>query len=93
LPAPAGLKEFLTMLGSLPGAGVWPETLDGVRAVRRAVEALLPESTGEPAAGPDTAAAPRPLTGSVCLDLAITDPDRAAGRPPRRASGPPWDMR
>ncbi|MEU6088434.1 WhiB family transcriptional regulator [Streptomyces sp. NPDC047085] len=74
-PALASLEQLVTMLMSLPGTKARPEMLQEVRAVREAVEALLPEDAEDPAA-PDAAALPlpRPLTGSVSLDLATTDP-------------------
>jgi hypothetical protein len=78
-PTLVSLEQFVTMLTSLPGTDARPEMLHEVRAVREAVEALLPEGTEDPA-DPDAVTFPSPLTGSVSLELATTDPVTALRR-------------
>jgi hypothetical protein len=68
LPALASLEQFVAMLVCLPGSEVRPETLGEVRAVRAAVASLVPEDGG------DTVTRPRPLSGSISVELATQDP-------------------
>ncbi|MEV5873618.1 WhiB family transcriptional regulator [Streptomyces sp. NPDC052101] len=69
LPALASLEQFVAMLVCLPGSEVSPETLGEVQAVRAAVASLVPEEDGD-----HTAARPRPLSGSISVELATKDP-------------------
>lgn len=82
LPALTSLEQLLALLTCLPG-GTDP-ALDAprdLRAVREAVESLIPDGTGAPE---DAEGAPlppgRPLTGSVSVELATTDPVAALRR-------------
>ncbi|WP_051865938.1 type IV toxin-antitoxin system AbiEi family antitoxin domain-containing protein [Streptomyces griseus] len=77
LPALISLETLVTMLTRVPGGDVTPEALREVRAVRTAVESLLPEGAVSPQEA-DTS--PRALTGSVSLELATSDPVTALRR-------------
>ncbi|MFF3328766.1 WhiB family transcriptional regulator [Streptomyces sp. NPDC002888] len=77
LPALTSLEQLVAMLMSVPGGEVTSDTVREVRAVRTAVESLLPESTAAPE---EADASPRTLTGSVSLELATTDPVTALRR-------------
>lgn len=77
LPALTSLEQLVTMLMSVPGGEVTPDTVHEVHAVRTAVESLLPEGTVSPEEAEPSS---RTLTGSVSLELATTDPVTALRR-------------
>ncbi|MDT0573117.1 WhiB family transcriptional regulator [Streptomyces sp. DSM 3412] len=82
LPALTSLEQLVTMLACMPGgADPATEAPRDLPAVREAVESLLPDN---PAAPSDADGAPlpprRPLTGSVSVELATTDPVAALRR-------------
>ncbi|WP_333740776.1 WhiB family transcriptional regulator [Streptomyces sp. IBSBF 2806] len=80
LPTLDSLEQLATMLVSVPGGEIAPETPDTVRAARKAVEALAPRDAQDRAAvSPDTSPL-RALTGSVSVELATTDPVTALRR-------------
>jgi hypothetical protein len=80
LPTLDSLEQLATMLVSVPGGEIAPETPDTVRAARKAVEALAPRDARDRAAvSPDTSPL-RALTGSVSVELATSDPVTALRR-------------
>ncbi|WP_329412069.1 WhiB family transcriptional regulator [Streptomyces sp. NBC_00704] len=77
LPTLDSLEQLATMLVSVPGGEIAPETPDTVRAARKAVEALAPQDARDRASvAADASSPPRALTGSVSVELATTDPVR-----------------
>lgn len=82
LPALTSLEQLVAMLTCMPGdADPATEAPRDLPAVREAVESLLPDNAEAPS---DADGAPfpprRPLTGSVSVDLATTDPVAALRR-------------
>ncbi|MFJ9964073.1 WhiB family transcriptional regulator [Streptomyces avermitilis] len=94
LPALVSVEQLAAMLTTVPGGGVTSETLLDIRKVRVAVTSMLPEGSAGPGDGSGDAAgaertgrggtvpvAPhRALTGSVCVELAMSDPVAALRR-------------
>ncbi|MGW7045310.1 WhiB family transcriptional regulator [Streptomyces avermitilis] len=94
LPALVSVEQLAAMLTTVPGGGVTSETLRDIRKVRVAVVSMLPEGAAGPDDGSGDAAdaertgrggtvpvAPhRALTGSVCVELAMSDPVTALRR-------------
>ncbi|MFI5819558.1 WhiB family transcriptional regulator [Streptomyces rishiriensis] len=80
LPTLDSLEQLATMLASLPGGEIAPETPDTVRAARKAVETLAPHDAQDCAAASPGVSPPRALTGSVSVELATTDPVTALRR-------------
>ncbi|MGQ4402710.1 WhiB family transcriptional regulator [Streptomyces hayashii] len=80
LPTLDSLEQLATMLASVPGGEIAPETPDTVRAARRAVEALAPRDAQDCAAASPGPSPLRVLTGSVSIELATTDPVTALRR-------------
>ncbi|WP_236068055.1 WhiB family transcriptional regulator [Streptomyces brasiliscabiei] len=82
LPALTSLEQLLALLTCLPGgADPAPETAWNLAAVREAVASLLPEGSGTPESAEGAPLPPqRPLTGSVSVELATTDPVAALRR-------------
>ncbi|MEE1763846.1 WhiB family transcriptional regulator [Streptomyces sp. SP18BB07] len=81
LPALTSLEQLVAMLTCMPGGDTGPEAPHDIPAVREAVESLLPDH-GEAPSDADGAPLPprRPLTGSVSVELATTDPVAALRR-------------
>ncbi|MFJ1668085.1 MULTISPECIES: WhiB family transcriptional regulator [Streptomyces] len=82
LPALTSLEQLVALLTCMPGgADTAPESPRDLPAVRKAVESLLPDDADAPE---DAEGAPlppgRPLTGSVSVELATTDPVAALRR-------------
>ncbi|WP_405895116.1 WhiB family transcriptional regulator [Streptomyces sp. NBC_00104] len=82
LPALTSLEQLVALLTCMPGgADTAPESPRNLPAVREAVESLLPDGADAPE---DAEGAPlppgRPLTGSVSVELATTDPVAALRR-------------
>ncbi|MFG2573353.1 WhiB family transcriptional regulator [Streptomyces sp. NPDC048481] len=80
LPTLDSLEQLATMLVSVPGGEIAPETPDIVRTARKAVEALAPREAQDHAAVSPDASPLRALTGSVSVELATTDPVTALRR-------------
>jgi hypothetical protein len=84
LPALTSLEQLVAMLTCLPGGDTVPAPPRNIRAVREAVESLLPAGTPASASadadGTSAPPPPRPLTGSVSVELATTDPVAALRR-------------
>ncbi|MFF1624828.1 WhiB family transcriptional regulator [Streptomyces sp. NPDC058251] len=92
VPALTSVEQLTAMLTTVPGGGVTHETVTDIRRVREAVESMLPQepdaADGEDGPGSqdtaDRAAVPltpfRSLTGSVCVELALSDPVAALRR-------------
>jgi hypothetical protein len=83
LPALTSLEQLLALLTRMPGgADTAPEAPRNLPAVRKAVESLLPDSSDAPEDTEGGAPFPprRPLTGSVSVELATTDPVTALRR-------------
>ncbi|MBE4735146.1 WhiB family transcriptional regulator [Streptomyces caniscabiei] len=81
LPALTSLEQLVTMLTCMPGGDTGPEAPRDIPAVRQAVESLLPDHAEAPSDADGTPLAPRrPLTGSVSVELATTDPVSALRR-------------
>ncbi len=82
LPALTSLEQLVAMLTCMPG-GTDPaaEAPRDLPALRKAVESLLPDGA-DTSEGTDGAPLPpgRPLTGSVSVELATTDPVAALRR-------------
>jgi hypothetical protein len=83
LPALTSLEQLVTMLTCMPG-GVADAATEAPRnrsAVRDAVASLLPDGADAPEDAAGTPLPPRrPLTGSVSVELATTDPVAALRR-------------
>ncbi|WP_371578481.1 WhiB family transcriptional regulator [Streptomyces sp. NBC_01314] len=82
LPALTSLERLVALLTCMPGGtDTAPESPQNLPAVRKAVESLLPDGADAPE---DAEGAPlppgRPLTGSVSVELATTDPVAALRR-------------
>ncbi|MDX3708972.1 WhiB family transcriptional regulator [Streptomyces europaeiscabiei] len=82
LPALTSLEQLVALLACMPGGtDTAPEAPRNLPAVREAVESLLPDGADAPE---DTEGVPlpprRPLTGSVSVELATTDPVAALRR-------------
>ncbi|MDW8808988.1 WhiB family transcriptional regulator [Streptomyces scabiei] len=83
LPALTSLEQLLAMLTCMPGGVADPaaEAPRNLSAVRKAVESLLPDGADGPEDAAGTPLPPRrPLTGSVSVELATTDPVAALRR-------------
>ncbi|MFD9134393.1 WhiB family transcriptional regulator [Streptomyces bottropensis] len=82
LPALTSLEQLLAMLACMPGgADPAAEAPQDLPAVREAVESLLPDNAEAPSDADGAPLPPRrPLTGSVSVDLATTDPMAALRR-------------
>ncbi|UUU32222.1 WhiB family transcriptional regulator [Streptomyces sp. CA-210063] len=82
LPALASLEQLVAMLTCMPGGtDTAPESPRNIPAVREAVESLLPVGADAPEGAEGTPLPPqRPLTGSVSVELATTDPVAALRR-------------
>ncbi|MFF5358306.1 WhiB family transcriptional regulator [Streptomyces scabiei] len=82
LPALTSLEQLLALLTCMPGgADTAPNAPQDLGAVREAVESLLPDQA-ETLSDADSDPLPprRPLTGSVSVELATTDPVAALRR-------------
>ncbi|WP_234386751.1 type IV toxin-antitoxin system AbiEi family antitoxin domain-containing protein [Streptomyces scabiei] len=82
LPALTSLEQLAAMLACMPGgADPAAEAPQDLPAVRKAVESLLPDNAEAPSDADGAPLPPRrPLTGSVSVDLATTDPVAALRR-------------
>ncbi|UUU23831.1 WhiB family transcriptional regulator [Streptomyces sp. DSM 40750] len=82
LPALNSLEQLVAMLTCMPGGtDTAPESPRNLPAVREAVESLLPAGADGPEDAEGTPLPPqRPLTGSVSVELATTDPVAALRR-------------
>ncbi|WP_368397319.1 WhiB family transcriptional regulator [Streptomyces sclerotialus] len=67
-PALAGAEQLVAMLIAVPGSGVTPETLAGIRQARPAVESLLSDADESAPRAEDV------LQGSVSVELAMQNP-------------------
>ncbi|MGW0841205.1 WhiB family transcriptional regulator [Streptomyces sp. NPDC002787] len=80
LPALTSLEQLVAMLTCMPGDAA-SEAPQNLTAVREAVESLLPAGTDAPEDADGAPLPPRrPLTGSVSVELATTDPVAALRR-------------
>ncbi|WP_234442559.1 WhiB family transcriptional regulator [Streptomyces sp. FxanaA7] len=81
LPALTSLEQLVAMLTCMPGGDTGPEAPHDIPAVREAVESLLPDHAEAPSNADGAPLPPRrPLTGSVSVELATTDPVAALRR-------------
>ncbi|MFE7761849.1 WhiB family transcriptional regulator [Streptomyces sp. NPDC057438] len=83
LPALTSLEQLVTLLTCMPGGVADPatEAPRDLSAVREAVESLLPDAADAPEDAAGTPLPPRrPLTGSVSVELATSDPVTALRR-------------
>ncbi|MFF9034550.1 WhiB family transcriptional regulator [Streptomyces sp. NPDC014892] len=81
LPALTSLEQLVAMLTCMPGGDTGPEAPRDIPAVREAVESLLPDHAEAPSNADGAPLPPRrPLTGSVSVELATTDPVAALRR-------------
>ncbi|MER6158745.1 WhiB family transcriptional regulator [Streptomyces sp. NPDC001868] len=82
LPALTSLEQLVALLTCMPGgADTAPESPRNLPAVREAVESLLPDGADAPEDADGAPLPPRrPLTGSVSVELATTDPVAALRR-------------
>lgn len=83
LPALTSLEQLVAMLTCMPGgvADAATEAPRNLPAVREAVASLLPDGADAPEDAAGTPLPPRrPLTGSVSVELATTDPVTALRR-------------
>ncbi|MFE7837954.1 WhiB family transcriptional regulator [Streptomyces sp. NPDC057474] len=81
LPALTSLEQLVALLTCMPGgADTAPESPRNLPAVREAVESLLPDGADAPEDAEGGLPPRRPLTGSVSVELATTDPVAALRR-------------